>query len=227
MNHPYDPVLFEALDPAERDALQRVLGEDAGASEALALWGALRARLGADLRRDLPDADLLVLYALSEADAGVLAPEEEARLIAVRPALERAVAAHPALDDVIRRIRADRDAFEAAWDEAEIAGHRAASDALHRVHVIIDRLLDHNHRAGCLRQHPLRDVSKDPAIKRAALRIADYQDIVWRQARQHAIAHIAGVYYRAPHHARRGRNHRWPIFPRAQSRRAERYSPPA
>jgi ferric-dicitrate binding protein FerR (iron transport regulator) len=121
MNDSYDPTLFEALDPAERDALQQALGEDADASEALALWGALRARLGADLRRDLPDADLLVLYALGEADPGALSPEEEARLIAARPALERAIAAHPALEDVVRRVRADHDAFEAAWEESDLA----------------------------------------------------------------------------------------------------------
>jgi ferric-dicitrate binding protein FerR (iron transport regulator) len=48
----------------------------------------------------------------------VLSPEEEARLIAARPSLERALAAHPALGDVVRRVRADRDAFEVAWDEA-------------------------------------------------------------------------------------------------------------
>jgi ferric-dicitrate binding protein FerR (iron transport regulator) len=118
MSHPYDPTLFEALDPAERDALQRALGEDAEATDALALWTALRARLGAELRRDLPDFDLLVLYALGEADPGALSPDEEARLIAARPALEQAIAAHPALDDVLRRVRADHDAFEAAWDEA-------------------------------------------------------------------------------------------------------------
>jgi transmembrane sensor len=57
-----------------------------------------------------------VLFALSEADPGALAPEEEARLIAARPALERAIAAHPALDDVVRRVRADHEAFEAAWE---------------------------------------------------------------------------------------------------------------
>ncbi len=118
MTNSYDAILFEALDPAEQDALRRALGDDADAAEALALWAALRARLGADLRRDLPDADLLVLWALGGDDPGVLAPEEEARLIAARPSIEAALAAHPALGDVVRRLRADRDAFEAAWDEA-------------------------------------------------------------------------------------------------------------
>lgn len=115
MNHSYDS-LFEALDPAEREALRHALGDDASTADALALWTALRARLGADLRRALPDFDLLVLYAIGEADPAALAPEEEARLIAARPALERAIAAHPALDDVVRRIRADHAAFDAAWD---------------------------------------------------------------------------------------------------------------
>ncbi len=118
MNHPlYDPTLFEALAPAEQEALRRALGDDASAADALALWAALRARLGADLRHDLPDVDLLVLYAIGEDDPAALAPEEEARLIAARPSLERAIAAHPALDDVIRRVRADHAAFDALWEE--------------------------------------------------------------------------------------------------------------
>lgn len=114
-----DPALFEALDPAERDALRRALGTDPDASDALALWRALRARLGTELRRDLPDFDLLVLHALGDRPEG-LAPEEEARLIAARPALERALAAHPALHAVVRRVHADRDAFDAAWVEASL-----------------------------------------------------------------------------------------------------------
>ncbi len=121
----YDPILFEALDPAEQDALRQALGDDADTSEALALWTALRARLGADLRRDLPEFDLLMLYALGDADPAVLAPEEEARLIAARPSLEAAIAAHPALDDVIRRIRADQQAFDAVWEEATVAAKPA------------------------------------------------------------------------------------------------------
>ncbi|MEM1044013.1 MAG: FecR domain-containing protein [Bacteroidota bacterium] len=115
----YDPTLFDALDPAEQDALRSALGDEADAAEALALWTALRAHLGAELRRDLPEFDLLLLWALGEDDPAVLAPEEEARLIAARPALEAALGAHPALGDIVRRVRADRAAFDAAWDEAE------------------------------------------------------------------------------------------------------------
>ena len=113
---PYDAPLFEALGPDEREALRRALGDDASAADALARWTALRARLGADLRRALPDFDLLLLYAVGESDPKALTPEEEARLIAARPSLERAIAAHPSLDDVIRRVRADQSAFDAAWD---------------------------------------------------------------------------------------------------------------
>lgn len=135
MNPRYDDTaLFEALDPEERDALRRELGADADAAGALALWRALRARLGADLRRDLPGFDLLVLYALGDEPAA-LAPEEEARLIAARPALEAALDAHPAFRDVVRRVRADRAAFDDAWpaapepvrrpDLASVVGQRA------------------------------------------------------------------------------------------------------
>ncbi len=124
MNPRYDdPALFEALDPAERDALRRTLGEDAAAADALALWRAIRARIGADLRAALPDYDLLVLYALGDRPAA-LAPEEEARLIAEGPTVEQALEAHPALHAVVERIRADRAAFDTVWDDAfeDVAG---------------------------------------------------------------------------------------------------------
>ena len=112
-----DPILFEALDVAERNALRRALGEDADVAGALALWRAIRARVGADLCADLPDYDLLGLYALGDRPEA-LTPEEEARLIAERPTVARALERHPALHVVVARIRADREAFDAAWDDA-------------------------------------------------------------------------------------------------------------
>ena len=118
MNPRYDdPALFEALDPAERDALRRALGSEADAADALALWQAIRAHVASGLRADLPDYDLLVLYALGDRPAA-LAPEEEARLIAEGPTVESALESHPALWAVVERIRADRDAFDTVWDDA-------------------------------------------------------------------------------------------------------------
>lgn len=128
------PDLAEALDPAERDALARALGQDDAEAEAvLAHWEAARRHLGVRLREDLPDPHLLVLYALAD-DPVALGTEEEARLEAARPQLEAAIAQHPALRDVVARVRADRDGFEDAWAEpaepatARVPGRRPAAD---------------------------------------------------------------------------------------------------
>ncbi len=109
--------LLDMVEPEEREALAAALGgagEDPSAQAMIATWAALRRRLGADLRRDLPDPDLLVLYALGD-DPSALTPAEEARLITAQPAIEAALEAHPSLGDVVARVHADRAAFERAW----------------------------------------------------------------------------------------------------------------
>lgn len=118
------PDLLEALEPEEREALFRALAEEPGAAEALAHWAALRRHLGEQLRQALPEPELLVLYALGEAEPQALTPEEAERLLEAGPELEAAFKHHPALLDVLGRVRADRDAFEHAWQEEEAAERR-------------------------------------------------------------------------------------------------------
>ena len=107
---------YDALPPDEQAALDRALAEQPALAEAFARWQSLRAEVRAELARDLPDRALLVLYALSDED--LLSDADRAELDAARPALDQALARHPGLVAAVERIRADRDAFEAAWAEA-------------------------------------------------------------------------------------------------------------
>ena len=107
---------YDALPPDEQAALDRALAEQPALAEAFARWQSLRAEVRAELARDLPDRALLVLYALSDDD--LLSDDDRAELDAARPALDQALARHPGLVAAVERIRADRDAFEAAWAEA-------------------------------------------------------------------------------------------------------------
>ena len=107
---------YDALPPEDRAALDRALAEQPALAEAFARWQSLRAEVRADLSQALPDRALLVLYALSDHD--LLSDEEAARLDAARPELDEALARHPGLAAAVRRIQADRDAFEAAWAAA-------------------------------------------------------------------------------------------------------------
>ena len=122
MRDPDALALYDALPPDERAALDRAVAEQPALAEAFARWQSLRAEVRAELARDLPDRALLVLYALSDED--LLSDAERAELDAARPALDDALARHPGLAAAVGSIRADRDAFEAAW--AEAAGADAA-----------------------------------------------------------------------------------------------------
>ena len=117
MSTPIDRLaLYDALPPEERAALDAALADRPALAEAFARWRSLRADVRAELSRDLPDRALLVLYALADDD--LLSDAERAQLEASRSDLDAALAKHPGLAAAVRRIQADRAAFERAWAEA-------------------------------------------------------------------------------------------------------------
>ncbi|OZC01758.1 FecR family protein [Rubricoccus marinus] len=105
--------LHDSLSPDEQAALDAILAENPDLEADARLWRRVQAEVRADLSRDLPERDLLVLHALGR-DA--LSADERQRLDA--SGVAEAVAAHPGLQAAARRIQDDRDAFEAAWDAA-------------------------------------------------------------------------------------------------------------
>lgn len=121
-----DALLFpDDLSPTRRQAVQDALQEDPTLAGALAHWDDVRAALRADLDAAVPDRHLLVLYTLATTGRQhLLTEKEQAHLRAVRPGLERALAAHPALDDVLADLDGCCADFEACW--AEHFGSRAA-----------------------------------------------------------------------------------------------------
>ena len=117
MRDPIDTLaLADALTPEDRAAVEAALKSRPALAEAFARWRSLRAEVRADLARALPDRAVLVLYALADDD--LLSDAERDRLEAERPALDAALARHPGLEAAVRRVRADREAFERAWAEA-------------------------------------------------------------------------------------------------------------
>lgn len=115
--------LYDALPPDERAALDAALADRPALAEAFARWRSLKAEVRADLARDLPDRTLLVLYALADDD--LLSEAERETVESARADLDAAVARHPGLAAAVRRIQADRDAFEMAWAEAARASEEA------------------------------------------------------------------------------------------------------
>lgn len=130
MRDPDALALYDALPPDERAALDAALRDHPALAEAFARWQSLRSGVRAELARDLPDRTLLVLYALADED--LLSDAEREQVEAARPALDDVLARHPGLVAAVRRIRADRDAFEAAWADAAEAPAPLAAPAASR-----------------------------------------------------------------------------------------------
>lgn len=119
--------LYDALGPDDRAAAARLLEADPELAEAFASWRSLRAGVRQQVGEALPDRALLVLHALADVD-GALTPDERSHLDAA--GLEDALDRHPGLALAARRVRDDRDAFEAAWAEgtSDEASPTAARD---------------------------------------------------------------------------------------------------
>lgn len=157
MRDPIDTLaLYDALPPDERAAVEQTLADRPALAEAFARWRSLRAEVRADLARDLPDRALLVLYALADDD--LLSEAERETVEAARADLDAAVAKHPGLAAAVRRIRADRDAFEEAWAEAARGPEEAPPTAPARPTRAADR------PAATRRQRPTRWLSRVAAV---------------------------------------------------------------
>ena len=111
-------LFYEDLTPEQREALSHTLATDPSLAKAFARWQQLRLDVRQSLDAALPDRSLLVLYALNASRGpATLTPAEQKRLQAARPDLERALAKHPALADIVGQIQAEADDFDAAWNE--------------------------------------------------------------------------------------------------------------
>ncbi|WP_022836729.1 FecR family protein [Salisaeta longa] len=113
----YETLLFhDALSPEAQDELRERLAADDALAQAFVAWRAARERIATQFNDDLPDRSLLVLYALDAAGQGDLLSEAERGALAdARPTIEAALAAHPALHDVVRDIRSACADFEEMW----------------------------------------------------------------------------------------------------------------
>ena len=194
MSEPTDPLkspgalaaLSDALPEEDRAALRRALDESPVLAEAFARWTALRAAVRRDLDAALPDRGLLVLYALAD-EPGLLDAEEQARLDAARPALDAALAQHPALADAVRRLRADRDAFARAW-----ADHTETT-SLRRVQPVLpERAADRTAVRPPARMRPVRWAWRGAALFAVTLFVSALAFVLQRDAGLESVQTAAG-----------------------------------
>lgn len=112
-----DFLFLDALSPDEQQALREQLEQHPELARDLRRWQTVRSALRGQLEQHVPDRELLVLFALDDGGSADLDAADRARLEDARSDLEAALAAHPALHDVVQRIRQERDDFAAIWDE--------------------------------------------------------------------------------------------------------------
>lgn len=118
MHDAWELMMADALGPEERAEVRALLAEEPELAAAAAHWQAVRQAVAAPFARALPESRLLVLYALAAHDEALLEPDERAEIEALRPAMARALARHPGLEALVRRIQDEALAFETAWQEA-------------------------------------------------------------------------------------------------------------
>ncbi len=122
----YETLLFGGdLSPQERSSIEDRLDDDPDLVKAWSHWCLVRRRLRDRLHEHISDRRLLVLYVLDQEghDDALTAHEREA-LEAARDELDRAVAAVPALETIVDRIRDERDDFEMVWASHGEDGHQ-------------------------------------------------------------------------------------------------------
>ena len=134
MNDLYEALLFfEDLSPGQREEVRKRLEEDADAAEAFAQWRAIEQRVLEELRNDLPERHLLVLFALEDqGDRALLSTQEQMALDEARGDIERALKHHPSIETVIRDIQDARADFDDVWEQgwdAEMEQPAASTDA--------------------------------------------------------------------------------------------------
>lgn len=123
MDDKYGPLLFaENRTPEQRAVLQEQLEDDPELAEDWVRWRQVRVHLRRQLKDQLPDRRLLVLYALEQdGREDALTTAEKEVLDAARNDITEAIEALPAIDRVVDRIQDERADFEAVWEQHQEA----------------------------------------------------------------------------------------------------------
>ncbi len=112
-----DTLLFDDPSPEEREALRARFEEDPDLADAWAHWCEVRSAVRDQLQERVSDRRLLVLYVLDEDGYDeALTMSEQAALDGARDDIVRAINTIPALEQVVERIREERDDFEMMWE---------------------------------------------------------------------------------------------------------------
>jgi ferric-dicitrate binding protein FerR (iron transport regulator) len=112
-------LLRDEWTEADRLAIRNAVEADPDLGLALRRWFQLGNESSRAWERDVPARSVLVLLACRDRfDASDLSQEEQAQLKEAAAALDTVLERHPAVDDILKRIRQEATAFEQAWSQS-------------------------------------------------------------------------------------------------------------
>lgn len=129
-----DALLFsDAWTSEHEEALRQALEADPELAAAVTRWRRVRAAVRQHLAARVPDHHLLIVYALEAGQrTDALTAAEREVLTTARPDLEAALAAHPALQDIVCDIQDAAADFDAIWDAQKLPVEEVSTRAADR-----------------------------------------------------------------------------------------------
>lgn len=111
-------LLQDQISEGDLKDLKRACKDDPSLAQMVLHWAALTGHVRESLEQDLPDARILVLYALSDGEyERDLTENERLEIEATEAAMSSAIEKHAAVETILDRIRSDVVAFDECWSE--------------------------------------------------------------------------------------------------------------
>ena len=129
MNSAVEHILLQdQISEDDLRELDRACKDDPSLTDLIRHWAALTSHVRESLEQDLPDSRVLVLFALSGGKTEIaLTEEERSEVKAAEVVMNSALEKHPAVENILDRIRSDVNTFEESWLEA-LAPSRTSVD---------------------------------------------------------------------------------------------------
>ena len=118
MNDVLDAIIFyDDLSTEQQEALLAALAANPQLAESFRKWRKLQQEVQSSLSAQIPNREVLVLYALAQEHPGLLTEQEHQTLEDARAGLEEAFRRHPALHYVLKDIQSAQSDFLLLWED--------------------------------------------------------------------------------------------------------------
>lgn len=128
MKDVFDAIIFyEDLTEAQQSQLEDALSKDPELARSFKRWRKLQREVRTSVKNHVPNRESLVLYALSKSSPAFLSTADQQHVAGASEALEAAIEAHPALNDVVQDIQNASADFLSLWDDLATSNNESHS----------------------------------------------------------------------------------------------------